>query len=287
MRTRTTTLAAIAVLAVWCLACEAGRPGTGLASADAGELFSDDFESGNLSAWSDGGDNPRLRVVTDSAGSQSGRRYLAVTYPKGEDGGWLTRFLLPGHDSLYVSYYVRFPRAWIGGTKLVAFNGSRRDDRWSAFGKAGRCPDGSDFFSTMLVVEPAGGLRFYTYYPGMAREPDGTTCWGRYGDGTETYRAPLTLGPDEWHRIEFFVTLNTPGEANARQTFWVDGIERGAWSGFTVRESAILQLNSLQLSFSVSGGVPATQELHIDNVVVRSERPARSARLGRAYRMLT
>src|SRR5262245_59783223 len=53
--------------------------------------------------------------------------------------------------------------------------------------------------------------RFYSYFPAMAREPDGVTCWGRYGDGTETYTPPLTLSARVWHRIEFWVRLNTPG----------------------------------------------------------------------------
>ena len=266
-------LIAIGMLVASGLACQRSAAGNLSAAAGPDALFADDFESGTLSAWSDGADSPRLRVVTDQAVAQSGRRYLAVTYPAGQDGGWLTRFLMPGHDSLYVSYYVRFPPTWVGGTKLVALSGSRSDDRWSAFGKAGTCPTGSDFFSAMLVVLPDGPTRFYTYYPEMSREPDRVTCWGRHGNGAETYRTPLTLSADEWHRIELAVTLNTPGEHNARQTFWIDGVERGDWGGIAFRDSPILQLNSIQLTFSVSGGVPANQELYVDNLVVRSGRP--------------
>src|SRR2546425_7182180 len=116
-------------------------------------IFSDDFES--LDAWQDGVDPVRQRIVTDST-AQSGRSYLAVTYPAGRDGGWLTRFFLPGYDSLYVSYYVRFPANWQGGTKLIALYGSRTDNQWSALGKAGMCPNGRDFFTAMLVTEPTG-----------------------------------------------------------------------------------------------------------------------------------
>jgi hypothetical protein len=259
----------------WSLACRQADPGGDVAAGAAPRaLFADDFESGTLAGWSDGTDPARHRVVTDPAGAQAGRRYLSVTYPAGADGGWLTRFLPPGHDSLYLSYYIRFPRTWVGGTKLAAFHGSPPDDRWSAFGKAGLCPGGSDFFSTTLIAEPTGPLRFYTYYPGMAREPDGVTCWGRFGDGGETYRPPLALTPDVWHRLEFLVALNTPGTADARQTFWVDGVERGSWAGISFRERPILRLTSLQLTFSVSGGVPRTQEVHVDSLTVLSSRPA-------------
>src|SRR5947199_8576161 len=145
-----------------------GPTGPGESSSTADSIFSEDFESGTLAAWQDGVDTARHRIITDLAMAQSGSRYLAVTYPAGRDGGWLTRFFLPGYDSLYVSYYVRFPQNWQGPTKLVALYGSRIDDQWSAFGKAGLCPAGDDFFGAMLVTEPGGNpgpVRFYTYYP--------------------------------------------------------------------------------------------------------------------------
>jgi hypothetical protein len=259
------------------LACEQrDRGGLHALSApdrDASLVFAEDFESGTLAKWSDGVDRSRFDVATDPAIAQSGSRYLAVTYPAGSDGGWLTRFLMPGYEELYVSYYVRFPRAWAGGTKLVAIHGAPQDDRWSPFGKAGVCPTGDDFLTAMLVVQPAGSMRFYTYYPAMAREPDGVTCWGRFGDGRETYRPPLAVSRDEWHRIELLVSLNTPGQSNGRQTFWIDGVERGTWIGLGFRDSTALRLNSVQLTFSVSGGVPQTQQLYVDNLIVRSGRP--------------
>ena len=55
--------------------------------------------------------------------------------------------------------------------------------------------------------------------------------------------------------------------------FWVDGTQRGAWSGLSFRETEALQLNAVQLTFSASGGVPDAQELHVDDVVVRTARP--------------
>ncbi len=235
-------------------------------------IFAEDFESGSLSAWQDGVDTSRQHIVADSAFARSGRHYLAVTYVGGGDGGWLTRFFMPGYDSLYVSYYVRFPAGWQGGTKLVALYGSRTDNQWSGLGKAGTCPNGTDFFAAMLITEASGNpgpTRFYTYYPAMAREADGVTCWGRYGDGTETYTAPLTLTPDAWHHVEFWVRLNTPGQDNAAERFWIDGVERGRWAGFRIRESAILRLNAIQLTFNrgVSGG-PIAQQMYVDDVVV-------------------
>jgi hypothetical protein len=265
-----------AALVVVLAACGGDGEGMGVGPSPAAtrgsDLFADDFESGSLAAWQDGIDPSRHRVVTDAASAQSGSRYLAVTYPPGRDGGWLTRFLMPGHDTLEVSYYVRFPHEWRGGTKLIAVYGSRTDDQWSAFGKAGRCPNGEDFFASMVVTEPSGDpgpSRFYTYFPAMRREPDGVTCWGRFGDGSETYQAPLTLTRGAWHHVEFSVTLNTPGRADARQEFRLDGVRRGTWSGFSLRDSDALRLNAIQLTFSTDVSAER-RELHVDNLTVRA-----------------
>lgn len=242
-------------------------------------VFAEDFESGTLNAWSDGADLTRQQVVA-GADAASGRHYLEVSYPAGGDGGWLTRFFMPGYDSLYVSYHVRFPPEWRGGTKLIGFYGARTDDQWSAAGKAGTCPEGSDFFIAMVVTEQTGNpgpTRFYTYYPGMTREPDGVTCWGRYGDGTEQYVPPLELTPGAWHQIEFMVRLNAPNESNGRQQLWIDGHLRGTWSGLRLRTSDVLRLNALQLTFNrgIDGG-PIAQKLWVDNVLVSTTRPARA-----------
>jgi len=239
-------------------------------------LFAEDFESGTLAAWQDGVNPSKQRVVT-GADAQSGNHYLAVSYATGSDGGWLTRFFMPGYQSLYVSLYVRFPNGWAGGTKLVGLYGSRTDNQWSAFGKSGICPNGTDFFDTMLVAEQIGNpgpLRFYTYYPDMAREPGGDVCFGRFGDqtGQANYTGSVALRPDAWHRVEFFVQLNTPGNSDGAQTFWVDGTQAATWQHMRLRDSDILRLNAVQLSFSATDGAPRPQELHMDSIQVRTQR---------------
>lgn len=268
------TLLAMA-LVLSCRSDEADGIGVGPSlMPGSGALFADDFESGTLASWQDGFDPSRHRIATEGS-AHSGSRYLATTYPAGRDGGWLTRFLGADYDALYVSYYVRFPEQWRGGTKLIGFYGSRADDQWSAMGKAGRCPSGSDFFAAIVVAEAGGDpgpTRFYTYYPAMRREPDGVTCWGRFGDGSETYAAPLALSRGAWHRVEFAVTLNTPGRTDARQTLWLDGVERGSWSGFSFRESEVLRLNAVQLTFSADV-LNQPREVHVDSVVVAPRRP--------------
>jgi hypothetical protein len=239
-------------------------------------VFIEDFESGNLSQWEDGVDASKHRVVSDPTFAQSGNRYLEVTYVAGGDGGWITRWFMPGYDSLFVSYYIRFEPAWVSSTKMIALYGSRTDDQWSSMGQAGICPNGTDFFAAMLVTEAGtgdpGSTRFYSYYPAMAREPDGVTCWGRYGNGSETYMPPLEMSRGVWHRVELWVKLNTPGQSNAQEMFWIDGVQRGSWPGLSFRNSNILRLNAVQLPFNRVYS-STVQRLFVDHLVVTTGRP--------------
>jgi hypothetical protein len=241
-------------------------------------IFGDDFESGTLSTWQDGVNPVKHRVITDASRAAGGSRYLEITYPGGGEGGWLTRFFMPGYDSLYVSYDVQFETDWTGGTKLLNIRGSRTDDQWSSFGQAGNCPDGSQWFATnvvMLADENPGPIRFYTYFPGMQREDDGVTCWGRFsGMGVTNYTGTSTISRGVWHRVEVFVKLNTPGQGNGVQRVWVDGQLRGEWSGLALRSTNMLKLNSITLEGSLMGPTQAaTRRLLVDNVVVAQSRP--------------
>ena len=232
-------------------------------------VFADGFESGTLAAWHDGVSTSKHRVITSSTRAHSGSRFLEVTYPAGGDGGWLTRFFMPGYDSLYASMWVRFPETWTGTTKLMLLRGSRTDDQWSSFGKAGQCPSGTDFFATNMIADTEQRLAtFYTYYIGMAREPDGVTCWGRYQAPTGTqYFEPRDLPKGKWHRVEFFVRLDSPAGSDGEQRMWVDGVLAGTWTGLNFRTTTDLRLNSMTLELSAHS-TTATRTLEIDDIVV-------------------
>jgi hypothetical protein len=50
-------------------------------------------------------------------------------------------------------------------------------------------------------------------------------------------------------------------------------VERGRWSGLKFRESPVLRLNAVQLTFSASQGAAHGQEIDVDDLVVRAARP--------------
>jgi uncharacterized protein YjdB len=259
-------------------------------------LFVDGFESGNLNAWDDRYESQRQTVQTNATQAHAGSRYLQLEYPSGADGGGaVTKFFgfgFPtgnnsgGYDKLYVRYWVKFPSNWQGGTKLLLLRGSRTDNQWSSFGVAGQCPSGTNFFATNVVTlnQSTLPLRFYSYYVGMARESDGVTCYGRHGNNEDpggtpnpaaSYFAPLDVSKNVWHLVEFEVTLNTPGQSNGVQQFWLDGVLKGEWSGLNFRTQSVLKLNALTLEASMNGPntSPQTQTLSIDDVLVATGRP--------------
>lgn len=278
------------VIAAGCSAASSGSEGgdddgngDGDSSAAVDTIFFEDFEGGSLARWTDRGRPERHLIVTEPSLVRRGTGTLQITYPQGEDGGWLTAFFLPGYDSLRVRFALRLEPAWEGGTKLVSFYGSRIDDQWSAAGKASVCPSGSDFFVATITTEPRGGnpppLRFYTYYPLMPREPDGRTCYGSYGlqepagARAEYTPAQFVLTRGEWHDIEYRVRLDLPGGQAAAQEILVDGVRRAAWEGIRLRSSTDLRLNALTITASAAFGAPRTQRLWIDDVVVTHHAP--------------
>jgi len=241
------------------------------ATAAVDTVFAENFESGTFTQWQDRGATANQTILNNAAEAHSGNRVLQLTYPASGDAGWLTRFFLPGYDTLWVGYWVKFETGWQTGTKLIAFYGSRTDDQWSATGKAGVCPNGTDFFALVLTADAnlnPGPTRFYAYFPAMTRS--GTSCFG--DDGGASYVNPRDLTTGVWHYIEYEIAINTIGQSNTVQKYWVDGVLRGTWSGISVRTSTILKLNAFTISANLQSTHPL-QHVWIDDILVAKVRP--------------
>lgn len=254
-------------------AAGARRPAAAPAASTDNAIVSDDFESGTLSLWQDGINASKQQILNNASLAHGGTHVLRVTYPAGQSGGWLTRFFMPGVDSAYVSYWVRLDSNWIGRTALLTLRGSRIDNQWSSFGKAGVCPSGTDFFVTSVVAGAASDpldLAFSTYYPGMPRNSSGG-CTGQSAGSATSYAGTRRLTPGGWHQIELWVRLNTVGQSDGLERVWLDGQLVGEWSGLTFRTSRILALNSVMLDGAATA--PQTQHLYIDDVRVLAAPP--------------
>lgn len=241
--------------------------------AQASSILCDDFESGNLSLWQDGFDQALHRINTQSVNVYGGQKSLEVTYPAGADGGWLTRWFMPGFDHAFARLYVKFEPGWRCGqncTKLLGFYGNRLDDQWSGFGKAGIKPTGTDFFFASLVTlnwtySDPGEIIFYSYFPEMQQAPDGM-YWGNFFYQTNPR---IGLQATQWYCLELEVQANTPGQHDGFQKMWIDGVFKGQVLNMRWRDTTDLRINAFQLTFP--GIVPITEHLWIDNVVVSTQ----------------
>ncbi len=230
-------------------------------------IFSEGFESGSFAVWEDSDKESQHRIVTDAARARSGSRFLEVIYPQGGEAGWLTKFFMPGHDAVRMSYYVQFPTNWRGGGYLFGLYGSQVTNQWSGYGKAGQCPTGTDFTNHFMYVDyngNPGNLSFYSYTMDMNR----TDCFGDAGAGRAQYFGSRLMSRGAWHKVDLEVKLNTPGQADGWQRMYIDGVLSGEWSGMRQRSTTNLKINSLQLSFNVAGGAPQNQSMFIDDIVV-------------------
>ncbi len=215
-------------------------------------IFHEDFESGSLAAWGDNRGN--LRIVEE--GAYKGKRCLEVTANPGKGaGGHIVRWFLPGYDEVWVRWAVKFAPDFDQGNHmhLCALAGNRVDDKWSAFGKAGKKPTGTDFFVTNLEPwrdwgrnEPPGVLMLYSYWPDMQRSRDGM-YWGN----NLLSNPPLMVPRGKWTVWTLWMKLNEPGKANGEQAFWMDGKPGGRWKGMRFRDTLDLRLNSLSLDLYI------------------------------------
>jgi uncharacterized protein YjdB len=245
-------------------------------AASSSTIFTEGFESGTLAAWQDGVNTAKQQVLNNASLAHSGTHLLQMTYPAGQSGGWLTRFFMPGYDSLYASYWIRFGPNWTGPTTLLTLRGSRTDDQWSAFGKSTSCPTGSDFFATTINAGTSTNpldLTFLTWYPGMPTASGGVTCNGvGQGMGVTTYAQSRRLTIGVWHRLEFWVKLNTVGQSNGQELTWLDGQLVGQWTGLTLRTDNALKLNSLMLDGATAS--TTTRILYIDDITIAQTAPS-------------
>src|SRR5207237_5475031 len=201
-------------------------------------VFSDDFESGNMSKWNESNSSVQ-QVINDATSAHGGRYFLRLTYGiGGGDAGWLNKYFTQGFTQVYVRYYVRFSSNFVGGTKLVGFHGAPIGNPTAGLGHAGICPNGTDTFAA-LVVNDFGdtyATKMYTYWQDMWADSNGQ-CWGRYGPTASTWTAPYVtpmpmISKGTWHLVEFTVKMNSSATtADGAQKFWIDGVKYGEWSG--------------------------------------------------------
>ncbi len=239
-------------------------------------FFSHDFETGEIGPW-DNLSDPRatsVKVTDDPARVFRGRYAAEVTAGKGpETGGKLVKWFLPGYEEVHARWYCMFAEDFDQGKYLHFCNllGGPPNNRFAAFGKAGRRPTGGDFFISGLephrahADQPPGAMGFYTYWPDMKQAPDGN-YWGNV-----FLSDPLVaIERGRWYCMEMMLKLNTPGRPDGEQAAWIDGERVIHTTGLRWRDTDELKIHCFWLELYVHNS-PQVNRVWFDQVALSTE----------------
>jgi hypothetical protein len=246
-------------------------------SSEGGVFFAHDFETGELGPW-DNLSDPRadhVKVTDDPARVFRGGHSAEMTAQHGpETGGKLVKWFLPGYDQVHARWYCMFAEDFDQGSYLHFCNlmGGTPHDRFAAFGKAGKQPNGTDFFITGLDPYreygryPApGAMGFYTYWPEMKQSGDGH-YWGN-----AFMSDPLVVVErGRWYCMEMMVQCNTPGEHDGEQAAWIDGERVIHVPGLRWRDTDELKIHCFWLELYIHHS-PKLNRVWFDEVALSTE----------------
>lgn len=250
---------------------------------DPAVLFHDDFEAGEVgSKWDEvkrreprgaTDDSAPLTADADKAIARGTRSARAQLRKDGHEDVTLTKELKPGHDELYMRYYVRYGKDY--GYHGHGGGGFMADAGKGGFKGAGKAPDGDKFFWATLEPigprewNPPGALIFYAYWYSM--KPDGRgNYWGNW------FRPEPDQVPkrETWLCCEWRVKANAAGREDGELDCWIDGKKCGEFRKINWRSVDTLKVNKVQLSLWLEPGAYAragggtTRTVWYDDVVV-------------------
>jgi hypothetical protein len=256
---------------------------------DPAVLFAEDFESGDLKKW----DQQRGGVSLTRAAPNAGAWCVQMTMERGKNvGGDTIKWFMPGADTVYARFYVKFSPDYQYAHHFVWLAANHPGNKWSAFGKAGKKPDGKTYFSTAMEPwfawgrnQPPGEVNLYAYFPDMEIDPKMNLYWGNSffppGPGKGVAAGPARVIPplDRWQCWEFMVQANTaPEKADGRQAMWVDGKKVGDFTGIRWRTDPGLKVNCFWLQhYGYDANDPTkrywkdSQSVWFDDIVIAHE----------------
>jgi len=291
---RSTAMELFAIVSIW-LCMSSGVRGAEAISVqypndsgiekDSAVLFVENFESGDLKKW----DSVRGSATVTTNGAHAGKFCSQMELHRGGNPVSDTiKWFMPGADTVYVRFYVRFSADYQYCHHFVWLGANQSKNKWSSFGKAGLKPDGTYFSAGMEPAfawgknPPPGEVTFYSYFMDMERDPKMDKYWGNsfYPPGPDkgTAAGPQRVIPqrDQWQCWEFMIQANTAADkADGKQAMWIDGKRAGEFTGIRWRTDMNLKINSLWLEhYAYDGGDPTKrfwkekQTVWFDDVVV-------------------
>jgi|GEM_PF-1429103 len=163
-----------------------------------------------------------------------GTNSLRIGYPQGEYGTRETGGQFPmlmremsalqdhpeNHQlqSAHLRYYMQFEPgfSFSKGGKMPGLIGGGKS--WQRSG--GSQPDGTNGWTLRFMWRENGELFVYAYVPKSGNGKWGNEVWGQY------IPTGVFMQPGQWHKIEQFVDVGTPGRDDGQLKVWIDGVER-------------------------------------------------------------
>ena len=156
-------------------------PGDVGIETDPDVLFAENFESGTLARW----DEIKGPVSATEDAPNSGNWCVRMPMQRGRNtGGHTIKWFMPGEDTVYVRFYVKFSTDYQYNHHFVWLLANQTTNKWSAFGKAGLKPNGT-YYSTGMEPwfawgrnPPPGEVNFYSYFLDMLPDEHDGMYWG-------------------------------------------------------------------------------------------------------------
>ena len=233
--------------------------------------------------------NARLQKVQDPV---SGNKYLSKLTPAGfynasgdptkNDKVLLQWEAEKQYNELYLSYRVKAAEGFDfnRGGKLPGLCGGTCPTGGQAVTDADDNEDGSNsgagqatgWSARNMWRDNQGKLVQYIYAPGD------TGTWGVDKPYIDNYTGVRTrINDNEWHTVEHYVKMNTPGQTNGRLMAWVDGREVLRLDGLRFRDDYSYGIDTLKISSYFGGHDPSwapsnDSYLYLDDIVVSEKR---------------
>jgi len=250
-------------------------PGDAGLEKDPAVIFLENFEGSDLSKWDDTDPNkpPAVQLVTDKDRIHSGKQAAQLEVEPGSGvGADLTKLFMPGYDQVYARWYCRFAPDFDQGNLMHFVHLAGLRDRWQ-LGRSGQKPDGTDFFCSGLEPwrnwgrNPApGALGFYSYFVDMKPDPSGPY----WGNPFRPADPPVLIDRGRWYCMETMLKANSPDKADGEQAFWLDGQEKGRYTGIRWRTTDQLKVNCLWVLLYIHEN-KQTNSACFDDIVVAKD----------------